>query len=198
MAASDGNTSTFFDYAYPHFGFTGIDLGAGNAHRITKVRFYPRAGCQARMIGGMFQGSNAAPAVESVITMVRSSDGREVNYLYDTIPDPVLSLNWLTLNTVQYDDGTNAAYSYVLKWPGQRPLLAEANDPRYDAPAVHMKYDITRIAGLRCGPERDQRGDEPDRGDLPGHDGRLVEPHEPSRLSKRQDRYLQLLGCRSH
>jgi RHS repeat-associated protein len=140
MAASDGNTSTFFDYAYMHFGFTGIDLGSGNAHRISKVRYYPRDRYAGRMTNAVFEGSNAAPAVETVISKVTSSDGREVDYFYDTMPDTVLSQNWIVLNTVQYDDGTNATYNYVLQWPGQRPLLAEANDPRYDAPAVHMKY----------------------------------------------------------
>lgn len=140
-AAVDGNTSTFFDYIYPHFGFVGIDLGTGNAHRITKVRFYPRTGCEARMLNCMFQGSNAAPATESVITKVQSSDGREVDYTYDTIPDSVLQQDWIVLNAANYGDGTSAAYSYIVKWPGQRPLLSEANDPRYGGAAVHMKYD---------------------------------------------------------
>ena len=44
----------------PSIGFAGIDLGSGNAKKITKVRFYPRAGQEARMAGGKFQGSNTS------------------------------------------------------------------------------------------------------------------------------------------
>ena len=47
--AFDGDVNTFFDYAYPHFGFTGIDLGAGNAKAIGKVRYWPRLGFEWRM-----------------------------------------------------------------------------------------------------------------------------------------------------
>jgi hypothetical protein len=37
-----------------------MDLGAGNGRVITAIRYYPRTGWSARMIGGVFQGSNAA------------------------------------------------------------------------------------------------------------------------------------------
>ena len=58
--ASDGNTSTFFDYSVASGGYTGIDLGAGNEKRITRIRFYPRSGLANRMNGGKFQGSNSS------------------------------------------------------------------------------------------------------------------------------------------
>jgi hypothetical protein len=32
---------------FPQRGRPGIDLGAGNAKRVGKVRFYPRTGCHA-------------------------------------------------------------------------------------------------------------------------------------------------------
>ncbi len=57
----DGNTGTFFDYRNPNGGYAGIDLGAGNAKVITKIRFHPRAGHEWRMQGGKFQGSNTSP-----------------------------------------------------------------------------------------------------------------------------------------
>jgi|GEM_PF-1806755 len=56
--AFDGNTSTFFDYSNGDGGYTGIDLGNGNAKVISKIRFHPRAGYEGRMTGGKFQGSN--------------------------------------------------------------------------------------------------------------------------------------------
>ncbi|HEY5894957.1 MAG TPA: DUF6531 domain-containing protein [Chthoniobacterales bacterium] len=147
--ASDGNVNTFFDYKWPHFGFTGIDLGAGNEKVIGKIRFYPRAGNAGRMVapgkegypdGCRFEGSNVEPITETVISRVESSDGRFVTYNYTTIPDSILEHDWLALQSVQYGDGTAATYSYAMYWAGQPPLLAEANDPRYDGPSVHMKY----------------------------------------------------------
>jgi len=56
--ASDGNVNTFFDYANPNGGYTGIDLGAGNATALLSIAFSPRNGFEARMVGGVFQGSN--------------------------------------------------------------------------------------------------------------------------------------------
>lgn len=64
--AFDGNISTYFDYLNANGGYTGIDLGSGNAKRIVKIRYYPRPNddpntdeCQ-RMVGGKFQGSNTS------------------------------------------------------------------------------------------------------------------------------------------
>lgn len=58
--ASDGNTGTFYDYANPDGGYTGIDLGAGNAKKVIQIRYFPRTGWTNRMNGGKFQGSNTA------------------------------------------------------------------------------------------------------------------------------------------
>jgi alpha-glucosidase len=58
--ASDGNTSTYFDYVNPDGGYTGIDLGAGNAKQVIQIRYFPRAAWSSRMNGGKFQGSNTA------------------------------------------------------------------------------------------------------------------------------------------
>jgi alpha-galactosidase len=58
--AFDGNTSTYFDYAYANGGYTGIDLGAGNGRRVTSIKYYPRASWAGRMVMGKFQGSNTS------------------------------------------------------------------------------------------------------------------------------------------
>ena len=58
--AHDGNTATFFDYIPENGGYTGLDLGAGNAKRITKVKYYARDNWASRMVGGKFQGSNTS------------------------------------------------------------------------------------------------------------------------------------------
>ena len=56
--ASDGITATFYDYAQPDGGYTGIDLGPGAAGKISCIVFTPRAGFASRMVGGVFSGSN--------------------------------------------------------------------------------------------------------------------------------------------
>lgn len=58
--ATDGNTATFFDNSQGSGGYTGIDLGAGNARKVVRIRFYPRNGFASRMVGGKFQGSNTS------------------------------------------------------------------------------------------------------------------------------------------
>jgi hypothetical protein len=58
--ATDGNTSTYFDFSQGSGGYTGIDLGAASARRVVKVRFFPRSGFASRMVGGKFQGSNTS------------------------------------------------------------------------------------------------------------------------------------------
>jgi autotransporter-associated beta strand protein len=56
--AFDGNTSTFCDDNSTGTGYTGIDLGSGNAQLLAYIRYYPRSGYLSRMTGGKFQGSN--------------------------------------------------------------------------------------------------------------------------------------------
>jgi len=58
--AFDNDTTTYFDYQHPDGGYTGIDLGAGNAKPVVKIRYYPRTGLESRMIQGKFQGSNTS------------------------------------------------------------------------------------------------------------------------------------------
>ena len=56
--AYDGDITTAFEYAGAKCGYTGIDLGEGNAQRVALIKYYPKAGYEDRMVGGKFQGSN--------------------------------------------------------------------------------------------------------------------------------------------
>jgi uncharacterized repeat protein (TIGR03806 family) len=58
--AVDGSLSTFFDAPDANGDWVGLDLGAGVSNTITQVRYSPRSGQTARMVGGKFQGANAA------------------------------------------------------------------------------------------------------------------------------------------
>jgi PKD repeat protein len=56
----DENTGTFFDAAEANGAWVGLDLGADNAARITRIRFHPRSGYEDRMNGGVFEGSSSS------------------------------------------------------------------------------------------------------------------------------------------
>ncbi|MBX7158274.1 MAG: hypothetical protein K1X66_07805 [Verrucomicrobiae bacterium] len=71
------------------------------------------------------------------ISKIKSSDGREVVYNYDTF----LVTNTI-LKSVTYPDGEKANYTYV---GGQsltegRPLLATADDPMLEGPGSHIRW----------------------------------------------------------
>jgi len=138
--AFDGNPSTFFDYSQASGGFCGIDLGAGNAAVIGSVRFYPRVGFEKRMCGtstwnssnfGQFQGSNQAPTTLPVVASVSTNDGRTVTYNYTPFNDTTMPYVYQTLGSVNYDDGTQANYTYGQVLPSTHPLIASCVDPRY-------------------------------------------------------------------
>ena len=54
--ATDGNLATYFDATAASGAFVGIDLGS--ALEVGQIRFAPRSGSAARMVGGSFQASN--------------------------------------------------------------------------------------------------------------------------------------------
>lgn len=60
--AFDGNLATFYDYLYSSGGYCGIDLGASNTKKLSKIRIYPRqdSGAHTRSGGAKIQGSNTS------------------------------------------------------------------------------------------------------------------------------------------
>ena len=56
--ALDGNVQTYFDGPVSDGNFVGIDTGNGAS---SMVRYYPRQGATAKMIGGVFEGTNGDP-----------------------------------------------------------------------------------------------------------------------------------------
>ena len=138
LAVFDGNTNTFFNYAYPNLSVAGIDLGS--PHRIAAVRFFPRIGYASRAAGSVFDGSNITPGTQTAITSVQTSDGRSVTYNYATTNDILMGYDWLTLTNVTYGDGTHSQYGYAQVFSGQQPLMFSASDPRVESIATQMRY----------------------------------------------------------
>lgn len=147
--ALDGNLTTAFRSNNKTYGFAGLDVGEGNAKRVSKVRLYPRAGSASDLTAAVFQGSNVAPALQTVISGVTTNDGRSVSYNYELFDDSVLATDYVTLTGAIYGDGTAAAYVYGQSWSGVRPVMIEANDPRGEGRADRMKYEYWTTGGVQ-------------------------------------------------
>ena len=65
--ATDGNLSTYFDAPAASGGAVGLDLSS--AKTVTQIKFAPRAGYAARMVGGVFQASNSSTFASGVVTV---------------------------------------------------------------------------------------------------------------------------------
>ncbi|WP_334319073.1 RHS repeat-associated core domain-containing protein, partial [Termitidicoccus mucosus] len=74
------------------------------------------------------------------ISRVETSDGRAVEYDYESMTSPLTGQEYVTLARVYYGDGTNAEYKYDFVSSGRAPLLVEADDPRYGGRAKHIGY----------------------------------------------------------
>jgi hypothetical protein len=72
-AAFDGNTSTFVD-APTATGYVGLDLGTNKAAKITSMRYFPRSGYTARMVGGEIRGANNADLSDAVVLYTISTE----------------------------------------------------------------------------------------------------------------------------
>jgi uncharacterized repeat protein (TIGR03806 family) len=110
--AMDGNLSTFFDGPDPGTGeWVGLDFGPGVSNTISQVRYCPRGGWSARMVGGKFQGANvadfsvaidlftlpAAPA-EAVMTTQGVTVTNAFRYVRYLGPDP----SWCNVAEIEF------------------------------------------------------------------------------------------------
>jgi len=66
-AAVDSNLNTFVD-GPTSTGYVGYDFGSGKGAHLTLVRYAPRAGYPARMIGGEIRGAND-PTLDDAVTL---------------------------------------------------------------------------------------------------------------------------------
>ena len=64
--ATDGDLTTFFDSAVANGDYVQLDLGS--ARTVSRIGYAPRNGFANRMVGGVFQASNAADFSSGVVT----------------------------------------------------------------------------------------------------------------------------------
>ncbi len=137
-AAFDGNPATTFKGSRSSINVLGIDLGERREKSVAKVRLLPMA--TAPLADALIEGLELIPASREVVTKVEASDGRSVAYGYELIKNPVTAHDYIALTSVQYGDGANARYKYETITATERPLLVEADDPRYELPAKRIRY----------------------------------------------------------
>ncbi len=150
--AFDGSLTTSYRYAYHKAGYVGIDLGAGNAKRVSKVRLYTTTGLGATTSYSVV-GFNAAPSANYVLSHIEGSDGRIVNYNYETFSDASGWFQWALLTGVEYPDHTVSTpsistYTYTQLHDYTAPTIQTLNDPRYEGSTKRVNYEFENNAAI--------------------------------------------------
>lgn len=139
--AFDGNTATYYRYAYQRNGYVGLDLGAGVTRKVSRIRYFiPTVSGATPSASVQFVGLNGLTATHYSIKSVASSDGRSVVYNYGTFADSSGSFTWSVLDSTVYPDGAQALYGYVQVHPFSRPVLNHALDPRVQGAGSSIEY----------------------------------------------------------
>jgi len=139
QAAFDGDPHTSFVSTVDTVGYCGLDLG-GTGSQDARIRILAQPGQEAALANGVFEGYTSSPTTTHVLTQVQMSDGRSVNYDYAVVADKLDGLSYVGLSAAHYGDNTTATYHYGFANDGSKPLLTEADDPRYDGKLKHVRY----------------------------------------------------------
>ena len=139
--AFDGDTATSYRYFYLKGGYVGLDLGAGNKRKVSKIRFHIKSPINNNA-DITFVGQNNEAVPNWVISHIEGSDGREVQYSYDVMTDASGLFQWARLIGVDYQDNTAASYTYTQTHDYNMPSLYTANDPRYTDPVKFVRYQF--------------------------------------------------------
>ena len=128
--AFDGNTATFYDPANGGSAYTGIDVGAGNAATVTAIRFQARAGWPQRMIGGIFEGSDAPTSGYVTLATVGSASDTAWTTVTVTGASPYRYLRyrtpasgWCNVAEIEFH-GTSGSSNPVVPPPTPPPIPA--------------------------------------------------------------------------
>ncbi|MCU7552738.1 alginate lyase family protein [Chitinophagaceae bacterium LB-8] len=152
-AAVDGNLNTFFD-GPSGTSWVGYDLGADSSRMITRIRYAPRSGYAARMVGGIFQGSNVADFSTATTLFTVTSQPTVGVYTEQTIANTTAFryVRYITLNTGSGNVAEVEFYGLLARAP-QLVHKAGTHTVLYGAPfsdtiqAVHSPNNYS-AAGL--------------------------------------------------
>ncbi len=118
---------------------------------IDRVRILALAGQEESLQGAWLQAFRPVSAVRTVVSEVTGSDGSSVQYDYELklyTPQIGPAAKTVELRGVRYADGTKASYRYELVGADRKPLLVEADDPRYDGKAKRIRYTYHDTLGM--------------------------------------------------
>ncbi|MFM2167731.1 MAG: hypothetical protein RIS79_2102, partial [Verrucomicrobiota bacterium] len=146
--AFDGDTATYYQYAYQRNGYVGIDAGAGK--KVSKVRIFVTGNVTGVNVVGRLQffGMNETGSANWVVKEVKTSDNLSTIYDYEVFNDPSGFFRWVNLTAVHYDDGTVAHYTYQQTHDFSPPQLIEVQDPRQDGTLPMVRFDYYLDAPL--------------------------------------------------
>jgi hypothetical protein len=154
--AFDGNTGSYYRYAYMRNGYVGID--AGTARTVSKIRYFIPSGVVADVANATFIGMNEISSSNWVVKEVEASDGRGVIYNYDLFEDASTWFRWGILTSVTYPDSSVAVYSYTQVHEFTRPILEHSIDPRIVGQGTTMQYVFDSDTALGLPARGAQRG----------------------------------------
>ena len=154
----DGDVNTGFAFIRAGMGIAGIDLGAGNASHVSKIRYYISSYNATRLasfVGHQFVGRVSSPQIVTVLSQVTTSAGDEVNYIYDTYTDPSILQEHLVLKTIDYvrdtdgdgnDDLTDdATLNWTTSLEGYAPHVLRMTEPRKSGPHPDISFEYLPI-----------------------------------------------------
>ncbi|MBC7369573.1 MAG: RHS repeat protein [Undibacterium sp.] len=147
-ALFDGDTSTRFVGKRASVNVVGLDLGAGAKSAVAKVRVLPAAGQESALAGVLVEALELVPTTREVIATVTGSNGLSANYDYQLLGEAGTGHEYAALTGVRYGDATRASYRYEWVTAANRPLLVDADDPRYPERAKRIRYTYHDTLGM--------------------------------------------------
>lgn len=148
-AAFDGNINSGF--AGNREADNALAFRLNDPAVIDHVRILAIAGQEESVKGAWLEAYQNYSTARTAVAKVTGSDGSSVEYdyqakLYNWQIGPASST--VELISVRYADGTKATYQYSLAGANRKPLLVEADDPRYVGTAKRIKYSYHDRQGM--------------------------------------------------
>lgn len=138
-AAFDNDENTAFYSSDVTGGYVGLQTPTKTY--LKALEFKAFAGSESNLVGASVESYFAYRADHSLIDHVSSDDGRTVGYRYSEWADPNLTnISYLLFDGADYEDGSQATYTYEQVLPHIDPLLVEANDVRYEGRLQRVQY----------------------------------------------------------
>jgi len=147
-ALFDGDTTTVFRGDRTDSNVCGLELGATRKSAVARIRLLAAKGEENTLTGAIIEGLEMVPTTRPQVSRITASDGRTVNYDYTVLADPVSGQEFIALKDARYGDGTQATYRYGFVSANARPLLVEADDPRYEGQAKQIRYTYHDRLGM--------------------------------------------------